>query len=224
MAPPDNDRRRRGSMLSRTNSGENRKSSNGMVKKPRGDSSAKDKLERIKQDAIRDALADERVVNEDTFRQSVRAREARAIAEEDESMRKEYHNISPSRTNGTDRKSAIDDTTSRATRAQRAKSNQDGTTISNGCSTKPGSSINNAANRFQDPDTFSIATERAEMIARWVLEAPALGSTSEDGPRKKKGTKKTPGSRLRKQASNMSAVSNGTTGLENSIGSLDIDL
>lgn len=219
LPPLDSDRRRRGSTLARTNSGESKKSnSNGTMTKRKEDT--KEKMERIKQDAIRDALADERVVDEDTFRQSVRAREARAIAEEDESMRKEYHNISPTRSeqkmnaqaNGTS--SADTPTTNAAPSKPEATAKRNGTSSSSTSKTPDGR------------EDFSIATERAEMIARWIMEAPALGA-SEDGTglRKKKKTAG-PKSRLRKQASNMSAVSDRTnvTGLENSVGSLDIDL
>lgn len=54
------------------------------------------KRERVKREAIRDALADERVFDEESFRASVRARELRAAREEEEEQRKEYLRTSPS--------------------------------------------------------------------------------------------------------------------------------
>jgi hypothetical protein len=52
--------------------------------------------ERVKRDAIRDALADDRVFDEESFRASVRARELRAAREEEEEQRKEYLRTSSS--------------------------------------------------------------------------------------------------------------------------------
>ena len=54
------------------------------------------KRERVKRDAIRDALADDRVFDEESFRASVRARELRAAREEEEEQRKEYLRTSSS--------------------------------------------------------------------------------------------------------------------------------
>lgn len=173
-----------------------------------------DKLERIKRDAIRDALADERVVDEDTFRASVRAREARAIAAEDEEMRKEYHNISPSRDNHKTNGSKVT-----------SSPNGNGTT-----------SANDPSQNSKDKEKDSqIATERAEMIARWIREAPPPGSSSSQSGTaggRRKGTKKSGDiAGLRKQASDMSTCTNAstvsyassaTTGLEMSVESLDM--
>lgn len=52
--------------------------------------SAEERRERARREAIREALADERVVDEETFRLSVRARELRAAREEEEEIRREY--------------------------------------------------------------------------------------------------------------------------------------
>ena len=150
----------------------------------------KNDRDRIKRDAIRDALADERVVDEETFRASVRAREARAIAAEDDDMSKEYNTISPTRD---------------------AKANRHSKT----------------ENKVSEKD-FLVSTERAELIARWIREAPPPGGDSSIGTRRR--TKRNPQIRaLRKQASDMSAVSEGSvisaassTGLEQSLESLDM--
>lgn len=192
---PENERRRRGKALSKD--GYYAKRSNGGVNK-------EEKLECIKRDAIRDALADERVVDEDTFRTNVRAREARAIAAEDEEMRKEYHNINPSQ-NG---------------RLHDVKPiSGDGT----GSSTKQNSDPSVKGKDYQ------ITTERAEMIARWIREAPPPGSPNTDGTTRRKAGKGGRAGGLRKQASDMSAASNASSssspainGLERSIESLDM--
>lgn len=208
MASPERDRRHRGSMLQKDN---NCAASSGM-KKLNGQTSVKvreetiiSKAERIKREAIEGALGDERVVDEETFRQSVRAREARAIAAEDEEMRKEYNNISPSRAEANGR------STNGTGKAERDDQSQ---------------------NASKEKD-FPIMTERAEMIARWIREAPP--PSGEGGTKKRAGAKKgSAHGRLRKQASDMSAASvlsnasvgssatAATVGLEQSIESLDM--
>ena len=198
------DRRRRGSVLNKEHSNGHSKKVNGTsqtLARPRSES---DKKELIKQNAIRESLADERVVDEETFRESVRAREARAIAAEDEEMRKEYCNISPSRKNAS--------TATESKTNGNAKSKKD-----------------SESSGLKEKD-FSISTERAEMIARWIREAPPPGGDGATSGKKKTGKKSGPHARLRKQASDMStisAVSNGSattaaTGLEQSIESLDM--
>jgi hypothetical protein len=68
------------------------------------------KRERVKREAIRDALADERVFDEESFRASVRARELRAAREEEEEQRKEYLRTSPSaKDDGKERKRSSQD-------------------------------------------------------------------------------------------------------------------
>ena len=133
------------------------------------------KRERVKRDAIRDALADERVFDEASFHASVRARELRAAREEEEEQRKEYLRTSPS-----------------------AKEDD-------------------KVNKQPAPDDvkgYSLTTERADAIARWILKAPPA-SVDSDGRRKKTGRR----GRLRKEASDLS---NSTHELERSVESLDI--
>lgn len=211
---PDKDRRRRGSTLQKDGTTARKTNGNSVTKK----SDTHEKLDEIKRNAIREALADERVVDEDTFRQSVRAREARAIAAEDEEMRKEYNNISPTRSSaiGTDSSST-------------AKDQPPFTDRANGTAPKP-----KQESSLKEKD-FSISTERAEMIARWIREAPPPGGegSSVGTTRRKAGGKKNPHIRaLRKQASDMSAASHvshvsagsnvTSTGLEQSVESLDM--
>lgn len=200
----DAERRRRGSNLSKD--GQLVKRSNGTVIRAKDEMTKEERLERIKRDAIRDALADERVVDEDTFRASVRAREARAIAAEDEEMRKEYHNISPSRDN---------------------KVNGSKSTFPSASNGNGAASSHDQSQSPKDKD-YQIATERAEMIVRWIREAPPPGSSTSEGGCRRKGAKKGGATGLRKQDSDMSSVSavsytsSTTTGLERSIESLDM--
>lgn len=223
MPSSQHDRRRRGSQ---------KDSSSALVKKEKGPSateSKEDKLERIKRDAIREALADERVVDEDTFRASVRAREARAIAAEDEEMRKEYHNISPSRPNAN----------SSATSSTSASAATNPATT-NGTTNKPRKPPAHDEQITLKPHDYPITTERAEVVARWIREAPPPGASGEgsgNGKRKTMNGTKSKTRSLRKQASDMSAVSAAsglstmsatsvgseatTCGLEQSIESLD---
>lgn len=216
---PDNGRRRRGSVLQKDPSSSSSKAPGGQAAVAKWDERGSDKLERIKRDAMREALADERVVDEDTFRQSVRAREARAIAAEDEEMRKEYHNISPSRSTVKKQHNF---------NGSNSKSEQ-----VNGNPVTPQPSYDQ---NIKEKD-YPVSTERAEMIARWIREAPPAGASSagEGGSASKKKAvrqKRATQSRLRKQNSDMSAVSSVSCasgessatafGLEQSIESLEI--
>ncbi|KAK5958888.1 hypothetical protein OHC33_000732 [Knufia fluminis] len=210
---PDKDHRRRGSMLQKDGTNSKKANSNSVTKKHDG----REQLDEIKRNAIREALADERVVDEDTFRQSVRAREARAIAAEDEEMRKEYNNISPTRSTKV----------SNGASAGKGQDSHPDKTNGTASKTKQESSL-------KEKD-YSISTERAEMIARWIREAPPPGGegSSTGTSRRRAGAKKNPQVRaLRKQASDMSTVSHAsnvsagsnatTTGLEQSVESLDM--
>lgn len=183
----------------------NAKRTNGVVARKREDDD-NNKMERIKQTAIRDALADERVIDEDTFRRSVRAREARAIAEEDEEMRKEYNNISPSRSESKPTPDGLSSTAEK-NKTSWTQAQQD--------------------NILAKGNDFTISTERADLIVRWIREASPPGSdgaSSTGTSRRKAGAKKNPQARLRKQASNMSAVSgvsNASGGSDKTLGGLE---
>lgn len=175
------------------------KTSQDNVQKEKTDSESKEqKLERIKREAVREALADERVVDEDTFRASVRAREARAIAEEDEEMRKDYNRITPTRSSSSSAAATLNDNAE--------NSNLNG---QKGFNTKRWAQ--------EDGKEYPITTDRAEAIARWIREAPPP-SASSDGKAKKSGNSSKRG-KLRKMASDMSG---GMSGLEKSVDSLDM--
>lgn len=171
---------------------------------------ADEKRERIKHEAIRDALSDDRVVDEATFRASVKARELRAAREEEEEQRKEYCRASSS--------SSIDGSGNH-------RQSQNGET--------PASSANSQQQQQQskrwaqeDGKEYPITTERAELIVRWIMDAPPPSSADGTGrPKKKAGAK----GRLRKMASTASSLSRGSRGenggvdgLERSVDSLDL--
>lgn len=167
---------------------------------------ADEKRERIKNEAIRDALSDERVVDEITFRASVKARELRAAREEEEEQRKEYRRTSSN--------SSVDKT------GRHQHQNEEAPNHPVQLQQKP--------KRWAQGDgkEYPITTEHAELIVRWVMEAPPASSADGTGrPKKKPGAK----GRLRKMASTASSLSRGShgesggvDGLERSVDSLDL--
>jgi hypothetical protein len=120
---------------------------------------AEERRERSKREAIRDALADDRVHDEESFRASVRAREMRAAREEEEEQRREYLRTKPHVVDG---------------QAGEASENE------NGSSPKRWAQ--------EDGREYPISTERADAIARWIRQAPAPGGGGE-GRTKKIGKK-----------------------------------
>lgn len=137
---------------------------------------AEERRERSKREAIREALADERVHDEESFRASVRAREMRAAREEEEEQRLEYLRTKPLSTNGD----------SNGVEAEGTSDDANG----------------NAPKRWaqEDGKEYPISTERADAIARWIKEAPPPGTGNES--RKKTGKK----GGLRKKVSDLSSV------------------
>jgi hypothetical protein len=107
---------------------------------------ASERRERSKREAIRDALADDRVHDEESFRASVRAREMRAAREEEEEQRREYLRTKPHIVGG--------ETTG-------ASENENGSPPKRWAQ--------------EDGKEYPISTERADAIARWIREAPAPG-------------------------------------------------
>ncbi|GAB7338944.1 hypothetical protein MBLNU457_5618t1 [Dothideomycetes sp. NU457] len=114
---------------------------------------AEQKKERIKQQAILDALSDERVVDEATFQRSVKAREKRAFEDEADIAGHvdAVNNAAGQGGHGSAEHSAKD------TRAE-------------GFNTKE----------------YPICSERAEAVARWILEAPVSVGGKKKRPAKKK--------------------------------------
>jgi hypothetical protein len=120
---------------------------------------AEERRERSKREAIRDALADDRVHDEESFRASVRAREMRAAREEEEEQRREYLRMKPHVVDG---------------------EAAGGSEMENGNPPKRWAQ--------EDGKEYPISTERADAIARWIREAPAPGGGGE-GRAKKTGKK-----------------------------------
>ena len=135
--------------------------------------------ERQKHEAILEALADERVVDEESFQRAVRAREKRFRDDEkaEEHMAQQSSSSVPSPTGAPNGSGSPEP----ATPAPPKRWAQDST------------------------HEYPISTERAEAISRWVRDAPALTSDNNTvtKKRRKKGTAKNP--RMSK-ASNCAAV------------------
>ncbi|KAF2627233.1 hypothetical protein BU25DRAFT_469682 [Macroventuria anomochaeta] len=122
--------------------------------------------ERQKHEAILEALADERVVDEESFQRAVRAREKRF---------------------------RDDEKAEAAMEASAASSPTSASAGSNGTENAPTPPKRWA--QEEDAREYPISTERAEAISRWVRDAPALTSQNNTGTKKKrrKGTAKKPG-------------------------------
>ena len=118
-----------------------------------------ERRERNKREAIRDALADDRVHDEESFRASVRAREMRAAREDEEEQRREYLRTKPHIVDG---------------EAAGAGENENGSSLKRWAQ--------------EDGKEYPISTERADAIARWIREAPVPGCGG-DGRAKKTGKK-----------------------------------
>ncbi|KAH7398560.1 hypothetical protein BKA66DRAFT_407732 [Pyrenochaeta sp. MPI-SDFR-AT-0127] len=142
-----------------------------------------EKRERQKHEAILEALADERVVDEESFQRAVRARERRF--REDEEAEKRQRNGSPSASTST-----LNGTSASST-------------CSNGTSSfpkSPSSPTPSAApapaapKRWAQDDgrEYPISTERAEAISRWVREAPSVTESSGTKKKRTKGKAKKP--------------------------------
>ncbi|KPI42052.1 uncharacterized protein AB675_5656 [Cyphellophora attinorum] len=184
---------------------------------------AEQKRERIKRAAIEGAMGDERVVDEETFRRSVAAREALAEklekeeAEADEKAAKNGAANSSLLTNGSDTEcngsKTSEDHASTASAAPEDKPllNKDRTTSSN---------YGNEASK-----DYPISTDRADLIVRWIREAPPPSSSlegSEGGAKKKSRSSAAAKGRLRKMASQTTTASV-ETGMEQSVESLTVD-
>ena len=120
------------------------------------------KRERQKHEAILEALADERVVDEESFQRAVRARERRA--REDEETEAKLNRAAGTITNGV------------------------GATSSTVTPTSPAPAPKRWAQ--EDGKEYPISTERAEAISQWVKEAPLTVEGGKKGKGKGKGSTK----------------------------------
>ncbi|KAH7116095.1 hypothetical protein B0J11DRAFT_539166 [Dendryphion nanum] len=168
------------------------------------------KRERQKHEAILEALADERVVDEDSFQRAVRARERRFREDEDAEVRgKSSSSVSsPSTSNGTS--PTVTSGTSTATTLPDTKS-----------PTSPATST--APKRWAQDEgrEYPISTERAEAISRWVREAP-IGIEGSGGAKRvrKKGKGKVNGNG---NGGKGSLLKEESTGLEGSVETLSLN-
>ncbi|KAJ4368406.1 hypothetical protein N0V83_006763 [Neocucurbitaria cava] len=158
------------------------------------------KRERQKHEAILEALADERVVDEESFQRAVRARERR-FREDDEAEKKAAQ--AQALRNGSSPSPP-------SPSAQHPSSPSSPPPLSSSTSvpaTPPKSPAAQAQAQAQPPPKrwaqddgreYPISTERAEAISRWVREAPSVSEFSSGGATKKrrakgKAAKKAPG-------------------------------
>ncbi|KAI7649841.1 hypothetical protein KC318_g16876 [Hortaea werneckii] len=127
-------------------------------RRERKEETPEQKRERIKQESIIDALSDDRVVDEDSFQKAVRARERRAIEDEQglSGPLKDKDNLETS--------SASPSTPSGEELPQPKRWAQD-----------------------ENGKEYPISTDRAESIARWIKEAPlSMGGKKKKRPAAKK--------------------------------------
>ncbi|KAI7240351.1 hypothetical protein KC330_g1281 [Hortaea werneckii] len=127
-------------------------------RRERKEETPEQKRERIKQESIIDALSDDRVVDEDSFQKAVRARERRAIEDEQglSGPLKDKDNLETS--------SASPSTPSGEEIPQPKRWAQD-----------------------ENGKEYPISTDRAESIARWIKEAPlSMGGKKKKRPAAKK--------------------------------------
>ncbi|KAI7566915.1 hypothetical protein KC319_g20781, partial [Hortaea werneckii] len=127
-------------------------------RRERKEETPEQKRERIKQESIIDALSDDRVVDEDSFQKAVRARERRAIEDEQgiSGPLKDKDNLETS--------SPSPSTPSGEELPQPKRWAQD-----------------------ENGKEYPISTDRAESIARWIKEAPlSMGGKKKKRPAAKK--------------------------------------
>ncbi|KAK5137380.1 hypothetical protein LTR08_008958 [Meristemomyces frigidus] len=128
---------------------------------------AEQKRERIKQESIIDALSDDRVVDEDSFQRAVRARERRAMEDEQGISgplkdKDAPASIAAAPTTSSPSSSSVDGDTANVPPPKRWAQDENG-------------------------KEYPISTDRAEAIARWIKEAPlSMGGKKKRPTRKKK--------------------------------------
>ena len=168
------------------------------TKKKPADESPEQQRDRIHKEAVMEALGDERVVDDESFQKAVTAREKRALRDIDPSASPSSastpsSSLTPVITGGSPQPP-------KTTTGQPSSSTLEPSTASG--SSKPdagepfgrGRGINGPGSPVAKDEEYLIGTERAECIARWVMEAPvnppALeGSATVKSKRKKKARK-----------------------------------
>ncbi|KAJ4990477.1 hypothetical protein SVAN01_03924, partial [Stagonosporopsis vannaccii] len=140
--------------------------------------------ERQKHEAILEALADERVVDEASFQRAVRAREQRF--QEDERA-----------------EAALEASALTSPSAQLAITNGGPEHDPNNDRAEPGGPKRQAPS---DAKEYPIGTERAEAIARWVRDAPPLTAENNTGKKKRRKGAKKSASAVHRDVEDASAV------------------
>ena len=145
-----------------------------------GQETAEQRRDRIHKEAVMEALGDERVVDDESFQKAVKARERRALRESDPMSAFEQGrgiNGDGAQANGT--------SNGEGTQTQRT-SESTHRIASRSASDKASA---DAGSPVAKDEEYLIGTERAECIAKWIMEAPA-NPVPVDGmgtkPRKKK--------------------------------------
>ncbi|TKA60647.1 hypothetical protein B0A49_11013 [Cryomyces minteri] len=156
------------------------------------------KHERVKQEAIIGALADERVVDEESFQAAVRARERRAL-EDEEGISGPFGDASPTPPSPpAPPPHATASTTTDAHPSSSSSASPPSSNTTNGHTTAAAAPNGTTspppsqppAKRWAQDDgkEYPISTKRAEAIARWVREAPlSVGGAKKKGKGKGKG-------------------------------------
>ncbi|KAL9074021.1 MAG: hypothetical protein Q9157_004547 [Trypethelium eluteriae] len=206
---------------------------------------AQQKRERRKHEAILEALADERVVDEASFAQAVRARERRAIEDEARGGESPYVSLLAPRPGTAPARAAAD--AAAATAASRGLTAEEedesemvagkadggavalggvdekasGEVQGDGTATMSGGVTPPPPKRWaqEDGKEYPISTERAEAVARWVREAPL---TIEGMGKGKKAGKK--GKAKRNNGTAGDVAGGVETGLENGVAGLGLEV
>ncbi|KAL6710328.1 hypothetical protein ACN47E_009274 [Coniothyrium glycines] len=135
----------------------------------------KERRERQKHEAILEALADERVVDEESFQRAVRARERR-FKEDEETEKRASHTAASSSASTSTSTSTSSSSTSASSASTNAQS--------------PAPPPPQPKRWAQDQGReYPISTERAEAVSRWVREAPRIVESSSSSTAKKRRAK-----------------------------------
>jgi hypothetical protein len=175
----------------------------GELSKKSKEENEKAKRERRKHEAILEALADDRVVDEESFQRAVRAREKRAIEDEEAAEALAKGLPPPQRDDDVPltKDDLVDDTLGKPSTPVDTNTPPSANGTKPASSSRKSSSANGHANGSCAPGCghnhkrwaqdegkdYPISTERAEAISRWVREAPL---TVEGAGKGKKGGKK----------------------------------
>jgi len=175
-----------------------------------GAETAEQKRERIKQESIIDALSDDRVVDEESFQKAVRARERRAMEDEEgisgPLKDKDVKLIKDaSTTNGTDGKHAtVSDEPEPASATKEHPAKEGGKKVPQTPKQEPKPTPKRWA-QDERAKEYPISTDRAEAVARWIKEAPlTLGGA---GASKKRRPKRKPTTGVKRLGTEVSEMS-----------------